>query len=574
MKKFLLILLIVALTTQVALAADPADMVLKNGDIYTVDKANPHAQAIAIDNGKIVFVGSNDNITKYIGKNTRINDLNGNFVMPSFIDSHTHPGLVAITSGNNELAKYQLPDTSKEDTYAYLRKIAKENPNLPFLMIGQWSNPLFGVKGPDRKDIDEIFPETVVILLDSSGHSYWLNTAAFKAFGIDENTPDLKPGLSFFVKDKTGRKTGWVKEFALLPYMANMPQPKPEQLAKGIEAYLNYLAKKGVSTVMDAGSFNSEEAVFKAVHYLEKNGKLPVRYEATHHIYMPDQLKTAVQTLLNYKKKYEGELLKFNTIKIHFDGVNEINTAALLEDFANEPGNKGGMLFDEAELKNLLLELADHKINLHLHTVGDRSVRTALNAMENAQKEYGGKLPIELTLSHLEVVNPKDMPRFNALGVNANFTPHWLGGTVFHGSDVALGKKRYSHNQPVNSLIQAGANVTFSSDVVSTPQQYRANPFLGVEMGVTRQDPKQPNPATVFGQEHDRASVKDMIEGYTINNANQLAMADKIGSIEVGKSADFIILPSDILKMNVRDIHKLKPIAVYFQGKLVNGNEI
>ncbi|PID48128.1 MAG: hypothetical protein CR967_01605 [Proteobacteria bacterium] len=187
---------------------DLAKQVFINANVYTQNANAPKAEAFLVKNGKFGFVGSNDEAKKFIDKNTKVIDLNKKIVMPSFIDSHTHPGLVAITSGNGELAKYQLPTTSKEDTYAYLKKIAKENPNLPFLMVGTWSNPLWGVKGPDRKEIDDIFPATIVILLDSSGHSYWLNTAAFKAFGIDENTPDLKEGLSFFVKDKNGRKTG------------------------------------------------------------------------------------------------------------------------------------------------------------------------------------------------------------------------------------------------------------------------------------------------------------------------------------------------------------------------------
>ncbi len=545
----------------------PVDLVLKNGTIYTENEKNPKAEAVAVKDGKIVFVGTNKEIENYIGEKTKVNDLQGKTVLPSFIDSHTHPGLVAMTSGNAELAKYQLPTTSKKDTYAYLRKIAKENPNLPYLMIGTWSNPLWGVKGPDRKEIDNIFPKTVVILLDSSGHSYWLNTAALNAFGINEKTPDLKEGLSFFVKDKNGRKTGWVKEFALLPYLANMPQPGPEHVAPAIEQFLNALAKNGVSTVMDAGSFNAEETMFKAVQMLEKQGKLPVRYEATHHLYMPSQLKDAVNKVLEYRKLYGGKLLTFNTIKIHFDGVNEINTAAVLEDFANEPGNKGGMLYNEEELKNLMLESAKHNINIHLHTVGDRSTRTALNAMEQAQKEYGKKLPVELTLSHLEVVNSADMPRFKKLGVHANFTPHWLGGTVFKGSDVALGEHRFAHNQPVGEVWRAGANVTFSSDVVSMPEAYRANPFLGIQMGATRQDPKLGRNTPVFGQKSDRVSVKDMVKGYTINNAVQMAMQNEIGSIEAGKSADFVVIPSDIFTMDVYDISKIKPTAVYFKGK-------
>ncbi len=404
-----------------------ADLIITNANIYTHNPAQPQAQAVAVRNGKVIFVGDAGKAAAYVGDSTRVTDLQDKTVLPALIDSHTHPGMVAITSSNGELAKYILPNTSKEDIYEYLRQVARENPDLPFLMIGQWANPLFGVEGPDRKDIDEIFPNTVVILLDSSGHSYWLNTAAFRALGIDENTPDLKPGLSFFVRDENGRKTGWVKEFVLMPYLASMPQPDPALLAPAIADYLNYLLSKGVSTVMDAGNFNSEETIYQAVHLLDQQGKLPLRYEATHHLFMPDQLATAVDDLLALKQKHEGPRLKFNTIKTHFDGVNEINTAALLQDFANEPGNRGGMLYSEQELKDLLLQLAKHQFNLHLHSVGDRAVRTALNAMEQAQKEYGGKLPVELTLSHLEVVSPEDMPRFAELGVHANFPPTGSG---------------------------------------------------------------------------------------------------------------------------------------------------
>ncbi len=570
MKKSLLTLLVASVTTQIALAVNPADIVFKNGDIVTENVKQPYAEAMAIDDGKLVFVGSNNKVTEYIGKNTKVYNLQGKFIIPSFIDSHTHPGLVGITSSNGELAKYQLPTTSKEDTYAYLRKIAKENPDLPFLMVGTWSNPLWGVKGPDRKEIDEIFPTTVVILLDSSGHSYWLNSAALAAFGIDENTPDLKEGLSFFVKDENGRKTGWVKEFALMPYIAAaMPQVDPALLAPAVQSYLDFLANKGVSTVMDAGNFNNELTIIKSVQLLEKEGKLPVRYEASHHLYMPNQLKDAVKTVLDYRKKYGSDLLQFNTIKIHFDGVNEINTAAVLEDFANEPGNKGGMLYSEDELKGLLLEMAPHKMNLHLHSVGDRAVRTALNAYEKAQKEYGKKLPVEMTLSHMEMVNLADMKRFKELGVHANFTPHWFGGTVFKGSDVALGAERFAHNQPAGSVRKAGANLGFSSDVVSKPQEYRANPFMGIQMGATRQEPELGKDTPVFGQESDKISVAEMIKGYTINNAKAMGIADKTGSIAIGKSADFIVLPSNLMKMDVYKIKDVKPTAVYFQGKSV-----
>ncbi|MBS9778744.1 MAG: hypothetical protein KGV58_00375 [Campylobacteraceae bacterium] len=135
-----------------------------------------------------------------------------------------------------------------------------------------------------------------MILLDSSGHSYWLNTAALMVMGINEDTPDLKEGLLFFVKDENGRKTGWVKEFALIPYLAAaMPKVDPALLSPAIQGYLDFLAQKGVSSVMDAGNFNNEKTIIKAVALLDKEKKLHVRYDASHHLYMPSQLKNAVK---------------------------------------------------------------------------------------------------------------------------------------------------------------------------------------------------------------------------------------------------------------------------------------
>ncbi len=231
------------------------------------------------------------------------------------------------------------------------------------------------------------------------------------------------------------------------------------------------------------------------------------------------------------------------------------------------------MLYSEDELKNLLLEMVPHKMNLHLHTVGDRAVRTALNTYEKAQKEYGKKLPVEMTLSHMELVNPNDMKRFKALGVHANFTPHWFGGTVFKGSDVALGEKIFSHNQPAGSVLKAGASLGFSSDVVSTPEAYRTNPFMGIQMGATRQEPKLGKDTPVFGQVDDRISVENMVKGYTINNAKAMGIAKYTGSIKIGKDADFMVLDKDIFKINKYDIGKMQPSEVYFKGTLLNFNK-
>ncbi|PID60816.1 MAG: hypothetical protein CSB44_08905 [Gammaproteobacteria bacterium] len=553
------------------LAAAPlhaGDTLLTNGVIHTVDAENPQAEAMVLDGKTIEFVGSAEEARGYLENGSNIIDLAGQFVMPAPMDSHTHPGLVALI-GSKEGGPV-LPGESKEALFDFLKKFAKENPDLPFVMLGPWDVRLFAPEGPDRADLDAIFPDTPVLLNDSSGHSVWVNTAMFEMLGVDENTPDLSEDLSYFVRDENGRMTGWVKEFALFPYMVDMMAKAPENMQEQLGFYFDYLISHGVTTIMDAGTFGWGDLVYGSLAKMEKAGKLPLRYEGTYHIYSPEQLEVAVDEVLRLRKEFGGERLTFNTIKIHLDGVNEINTAGVLEDFANEPGNRGGILFSSDELMDLMREMSKHDIHLHMHSVGDRTTRTVLDAVEKLRAENGGKpLPIQITLAHLELVDPTDIARFKDVSVNANFTPHWLGGTIFAGSDVSLGKERMARNQVVRSFFDAGANVTFSSDVVSMPTYERSNPFLGIQMGATRQEAEIGRDAPIFAPESARATVAQMIEGYTLNNAVQMGLDDKLGSLQAGKLADFVILPENLLEMDVYDIHKVVPTAVYMNGELV-----
>ncbi len=545
------------------------DTLLTNGTIYTVDAQNPWAEAMVLDGETIEFVGSAEAARAHLDAGGQVIDLGGQFVMPAVMDSHTHPGLVALI-GSKEGGPV-LPGESREALMEFLRTFASENPELPFVMLGPWDVRLFAPEGPDRADLDAIFPNTPVMLNDSSGHSVWINTALMEMLGIDENTPDLSENLSYFVRDENGRMTGWVKEFALFPYMVAVLARAPENMQERLGFYLNYLVSHGVTTMMDAGTFGWGDLVYASLAEMERAGNLPLRYEGSYHIYSPEQLEVAVDEVLRMRREFGGELLTFNTIKIHLDGVNEINTAGVLEDFANEPGNRGGILFDTDQLITLMNQMAEHNINLHMHSVGDRTTRTVLDAVEQLREARGGEpLPIQVTLAHLELVDPVDIARFEEVGINANFTPHWLGGTIFAGSDVSLGAERFARNQSVGAFFDAGANVTFSSDVVSMPTYGRSNPFLGIQMGATRQEAEIGPDAPIFAPESARATVAQMIQGYTLNNAIQMGLENQLGSLEAGKLADFIILPENLLEMDVYDIHTIEPTAVYMNGELVS----
>ena len=288
--------------------------------------------------------------------------------------------------------------------------------------------------GPHKRDLDDISSVRPIFLYDNSRHSIWVNSAALRLLGIDADTPDLSSNLSHFVRDENGEPTGWVKEFALTPHTAaysSLFTPSARALQARLLRYLDYMLSMGITTLWDAGNFNMDDAIYQAAHNIAKEGTLPLRWEGSYHIWAPQQIETATESLHRLRSKYSHGKLRFNTIKIHYDGMQDILTAAMLEPYATDPDNRGGVLFTAQRLSDFMRELDDHGIDLHLHAVGDRAVRNILDAVAQARAALGRTLRIEVTLSHLFSVAETDIERFRELNVHANFTPHRFGGTVF-----------------------------------------------------------------------------------------------------------------------------------------------
>jgi predicted amidohydrolase YtcJ len=468
-------------------------------------------------------------------------------------------------------ADQRLPTSSKEDLYAFLEAYSENHFWQPFVMLGEWDVHMFLPDGPTKEDLDRFFKYRPALLFDNSGHSLWLNSMALWLLGIDEDTPDLSPGISFFVRNERGEPTGWVKEFAALPYLQDYLVPNKEELKAGIKEYLDFLSARGVTSLMDAGNFSSHDQVYEAVSELDQEGELPVRYFGSFHVWAPEHLDVAVSELLALREKYGSDRLVFETIKIHYDGVHEILTGGMLEPYETDPGNRGGVLVDSERLTKFIGELNEEGIDLHLHTVGDRAVREALDAVEQARRDLGD-LGIEVALSHLETVSPEDIPRFEGLGVHANFTPHWFGGRVF-GTAAAhnLGAERAARSQVAGELLRAGANVTLSSDVVSEAESYRAAPFLGLQMSVTRREYDDPS-GSVLSPSSSRLPLEAAIEAYTLSGARQLGQANRLGSLEAGKRADFLVLDRSPFEVPINELHKVVPRAVVVGGAMEKGS--
>ena len=548
--------------------AGSAELVLTNGRIYTVDAEQPWAEAVAIEDGRFVFVGSTNEVRAFVDDETSEVDLGGRLVLPGLVDSHTHPGRVA-----QSVDYVELPWTpeSKQEMFDALLAYANEHPDKEFIVGGRWPTSMFGEEGPNRLELDAVIPDRPVILKDTSGHAQWLNTKALEVLGIDKNTPDPIPGLSYLYRDADGNPTGWILERAVdtqLKAAGIGDRISPDSLV----AFLDSLAELGVTAVFDGG-YSSGDYAYQAAAELERDGRIPLRYEGSYRVETADQLDGAAAELKRLREEFGGDRVKFNTIKVMFDGVSEIRTSAVLEPFLGEGGGRGKTLVDATRLSDFILELHAEQIDLHLHTVADRAIRVALDAVEMARAEVGGPLNARVTFCHLELIDDADFDRFYELDIFANFTPQWHGGHI-RGAELTLGQERYDRMFRVQPLLDRNVAVTFSSDITDA-RRWRANrasPFFGMQVGHTRLEPEFGDKATVRPPLDERLALEDLVRGYTINGAAQLGMADEIGSIEVGKLGNLVVLDRNIFETLPNSIGATRPTAVLMEGELVSGS--
>lgn len=557
--------LAICLCSLLAGIAGAAELILTNGRIYTADAQSSWAEAVAIDSGRFVFVGSTEDARAFAGDATLQIDLDGRFVLPGLVDSHTHPGLVA-----RSVEYVELPWTpaTKQEMFDALLAYANRHPDKEYIVGGRWPTGMFGAEGPNRQELDAVIPDRPVILTDTSGHAQWLNTKALELLEIDSSTPDPIPGLSYLVRDADGNPTGWVKEGAVASQLSAAgigTQISPDSLA----GFLDYLASLGVVAVFDAG--NGDEG-YRAAAELEKSGRMPLRYEGSYRIREAHELDGAVAEIKRLRREFGGERVRFNTVKIMFDGVSEIRTSAVLEPFLGEGELRGETLVEAARLSGFLVELHEEGIDLHLHTVADRAVRVALDAVEMARAEVGAPLNARVTLCHLELIHDDDFDRFRELDVFANFSPQWHGGHI-QGAELTLGRERYDRMFRVQPLLDRDVVVTFSSDITNAGKwrTSRASPYFGIQVGHTRREPEFGADATIRPPVDEQLAIEDMIRGYTINGAAQLGMDDEIGSIETGKRANLVVVDRNLFEVLPGSIKDARPTAVLVDGEVISG---
>lgn len=552
-----------------------ADKIIKNAKIFTSNKDMPQATSLAVKDGKFIYVGDEAGLSDYEGD---VADFNGKFIMPGIIDSHVHVTM-SVGFEYKDMGEYIMCD-SKKGALDFIADYIKNN--LGKTCYNFLLERVF-LHGEEitKEDLDAISGDSEIMILEGEAHSIWANSKLLERHGITDDIIDPVPGLSYYVR-KDGHVTGNIFEAAAeTPFLIDGAEKlTDEQIDAALKRWIDFSENAGVVGVFDAGipeCNDFHERVYKRLKKMDEKGELPVYIDGCYVITQPRQVPEAIENLKRFKSEYNTKHLKVHTLKIFNDGTLKIGTAALVTPY-DDTGEKGTAAFNKDQIADLLMQLNEAGLDLHLHTVGEGASRNVLDGVEIAKKKLGDKYNVKVTCAHLEIQDDADIDRFAKLGVNANYTPWWhagnMGGNPYDTWRVLLGESRANKMYRCKSVWKSGANVTWSSDDIHYGDFNNWSPYLGMEVGMTRWINKNTRATEInwtvgpYPSSDEQMSIEEMIIGYTINGAKQLGIEDTKGSIEVGKDADFIVFDNDLLTAKKEGFSYNKPTAVYFCGKI------
>ena len=554
-------LLAVVAAPAAAAPPEPADVVFVNGNIHTENATHQVVEALALRGNTIVALGSDAAMAPFEGPKTHKVDLKGGLMLPGFIDAHVHPAESAQMGDKCSLEDKAMPYASLR---ARILECIQRHPAQP----GRWFevvmvNPT-GAK-LTLKELDQI-QQAPLILEGSDGHSVWLNTSAMAAAHVDKQTAD--PAGGHIERDAAGNPSGALRDNATFLGLSAVPAASLAEQAALLKKTFDDMHAVGITSVQDAAVDEHTMSVYK---YLYDQHQLDMRVRGSFHI---KDLKAPAAAVLGeaqaFRKRWaiDPDFLKADAVKIFADGVIEYpsQTAALLEPYLDAAGkptqNLGPSYFTPEGLAQIVTAVDGADFTVHIHAIGDRAVRSALDAIE-AARQHNGKRDNRDQIAHLELINPKDFPRFKALGVIANFQLLWAQRDVYidEGTVRYLGAERSRYLYPARSLKDAGAIIAGGSDWgVSS-----FNPFMAMERGVTRAASKGKPPLLP----EQSLGIADMVDAYTINAAYALKQEKTTGSLEVGKRGDLLVVDRDLFKVDPFDLHKAQVIFTYLDGREV-----
>ena len=561
-QSLLLLLLAAAPSRSQGRIVEPADIIVVHGRVYTEDPKQPWAQAVAIYKGKIVAVGDDPVIERRRGMGTKVINAGGKLVLPGFVDCHIHfmEGSAKLTWVRLEGAKNLAEIRDK------LRSYAAQNSGEGWILGHGWNYGMFGPgKLPDKKDLDDIFPNRAVSLEGFDGHTYWVNSKALAAAGITRATPNPPNGT--IVRDPaTGEPTGALEESAAQLIDRVRPAMSREEKLLALRAGMKWANQNGLTRVHAAGGhfLSGDFEDLELYDEMRKRGDLSVRIQLAFFLDPPALRPQDIDAIENARKKYSNDWLSASIVKLRLDGVIESHTAAMLEPYSDDPSVKGSLFWEPEKYKAAVAELDKRGFQLFTHAIGDYAVRAALDAYEYAETQ-NHKRDHRHRIEHIETVSAADIPRFGKLGVIASMQPlhSYPDADTLDVWAHNVGPERATRAWVWKSISDAGGHLAFGSDwpVVTL------NPWEGIQTAVTRQT-SEGQPAMGFVPEQ-RLTVAQAIDGYTLGAAFAGRREKSEGSLELGKLADLIILSQNIFDVEPHKIGATKIVTTIVGGRLV-----
>ena len=543
-----------------------------NGDIYTVNKAQPWAEAMVIEKGQLLFVGQESEAKSWVNENTQIHDLKGKTVLPGLHDVHLHP----LEASSEEIQC--ILDSSKTVSawVSNIKACAQRNPpaangdgtNGEWLL--GWGHSILTLvesSTEPRKLLDAINDSRPIAIMEETSHSVWVNSKALELLELDGVITEQKIAGGAVLLNEQGKATGVLLDgagdLAFDMAMAETPE-RLERNYQSLLAGLDEVAKNGITSIVDARIY-WQRGYLKAWQRARDEDALTARSVLSLWAYPNINDEAQIKHLTSLYENDVDSMLRINQIKFYSDGITHNATSALLAPYEtgayyDEVGPVGLNYFDEKRLTHYATELSKVGFNMHIHAIGDRAVRESLNAIEAAQlanKNPSNKGIGRHRLTHVEMVADIDKKRFAELDVIADFQ---LAGEFTHPENFEemeplIGGRAHSQ-LPVRDIYDTGAVVTLSSDWdVSS-----LSPFVGMQNALTRGAQSLP----------DLASV---IEAYTINGAYVMDQDHITGSIEVGKEADFIVIDKNIFEIDLDKISEIKVLKTILAGEAVYQSE-
>ncbi|NOH51667.1 amidohydrolase [Vibrio coralliilyticus] len=552
MKRAYTLTLLASLTmTANTYAADSADMVLTNASVYGYKTAD----SIAISKGKILYVGKAEDMQSFTRPSTETIDLDGGFIAPGFIDNHNHVFEAASEAGGQcELSM----DAGLEEQIPYLKACRKDARRGEWVMGYGFSIEALLAEDNRRTPlevIDSVFPDQPVIIMEQTSHSMWVNSAALEKVGINKNSPEPQGGK--ILKDEyTGELNGILMDNAgdiVMEIAWNSLEEQFDQSYEGLMVGLDEARSHGITTIGD-GRLYWKRGWYEVWKETEKRGDLTARVSLRPWIYPTDSMQPQLSFLSEVLATDKSQLLLVDQVKMYSDGILVNGTAKTLAPYLDTyiPDEPYGINYIPPEAMEAWLKALD-KIGYgaHIHAIGDGAIRESLNAIEAMRQQGGGK---DYTLTHVELVNSKDVERFAKLNVTADFQvgSDYVAYHDHQWAEAFLGAKRTRALMNLKAIFDTGANVSLSSDW----NVHDINPLVGIANSLIMGKTGLP-------------SVEDAIDAYTINAATSLGLDDITGSIEVGKAADFAILSRDITQLSAEKIKKTDIWMTILNGQIV-----